>query len=112
MIRTFDLDRRAAADRGVFALLQHAQETRLRFDRHVADFVEKERAAFGLLEAARCARFCAPVKAPRSWPNSSALDQLARDRRHVDGDEGAVAALAVFVQRAGDEFLAGAATRP
>ncbi len=37
-----------------------------------------------------------------------ALDQLARDRRHVDGDERPVAALAVVVQRAGDQLLAGA----
>jgi hypothetical protein len=36
------------------------------------------------------------------------LDQLARDRRHVDGDERPVAALAVFMQRAGDELLASA----
>ena len=37
-----------------------------------------------------------------------ALDQVARDRRHVDGDERAVPALAVVVQGAGDELLAGA----
>ena len=48
------------------------------------------------------------MKAPFSWPNSSALDQLARDRRHVDGDERPVAPLAVVVQRARDQLLAGA----
>jgi hypothetical protein len=37
-----------------------------------------------------------------------ALDQLARDRRHVDGDEGTVAALGVVVQDLGDQLLAGA----
>ena len=36
------------------------------------------------------------------------LDQVARDRRHVDGDERPVAPLAVIVQRARDQFLAGA----
>jgi hypothetical protein len=36
------------------------------------------------------------------------LDQVARDRRHVDGDERPVAALAVIMQRARDQFLAGA----
>ena len=36
------------------------------------------------------------------------FDQVARDRRHVDGDERALAALAVIVQRAGHELLAGA----
>ena len=50
------LDRRAAADRGVLALLQHAQKPRLRLHRHVADLVEEQRAAFGLLEAAGAAR--------------------------------------------------------
>jgi hypothetical protein len=64
------LDRRAAADGGVFALLQHAQQPRLRLHRHVADLVEEQRAALGLLEAAG-ARVLAPVKAPFSWPNSS-----------------------------------------
>jgi hypothetical protein len=36
------------------------------------------------------------------------FDQLARDRRHVDGDERPLAALAVIVQRAGNQLLAGA----
>ena len=38
-----------------------------------------------------------------------ALDQLARDSRHIDGDERAVPALAVVMQHARHEFLAGAA---
>ena len=65
------LDRRAAANRRVFALLEHAQQPRLRLHRHVADLVEEQRAALGLLEAARCERLLAPVKAPFSWPNNS-----------------------------------------
>ena len=36
------------------------------------------------------------------------FDQVARDRRHVDGDERTRAPLAVVVQRARDQFLAGA----
>ena len=46
-------DRLAAADGGELAFLQHAQQAGLRFRRHVADFVEEQRAAGGLLEAAR-----------------------------------------------------------
>ena len=46
------LDRGTAADGGVFALLQHAQQPGLRLHRHVADFVEEQRAALGLLEPA------------------------------------------------------------
>src|SRR3546814_6652049 len=45
-------DRRAPADGGVLALLQHAQQAGLRLQRHVADLVEKQGAAGGLLEAA------------------------------------------------------------
>ncbi len=36
------------------------------------------------------------------------LDEVARDRRHVDGDEGAISPLAIVVQCTGNEFLAGA----
>ena len=41
-------------------------------------------------------------------PEELALDQLAWDRGHVDGDEGTVPALAVVVQRTGHQFFAGA----
>ena len=44
------LDRRATAHRGVFALLQHAQQARLRLHRHIADFIEKEGSALRLFE--------------------------------------------------------------
>ena len=81
------LDRRAAADRGVFALLQHAQQPRLRLHRHVADLVEEQRAAFGLLEAAGAARVGAGEGA-LLVAEQFGFDQVARDRRHVDGDEG------------------------
>ena len=50
------LDRLAPADGRVFALLQNAQQLRLRLDRHIADLVEKQRAAFRLLELAGAAR--------------------------------------------------------
>ena len=54
-------------------------------------------------------RLVAPVNAPRSWAEQLALDQLARDRRHVDGHERAGPPAPVVVQRAGDQLLAGAA---
>ena len=101
------LDRRAAADGRVFALLQHPEQARLRLHRHVADLVEEQRAALGLLEAARRARVGAGEGA-LLMAEQLALDQVARDRRHVDGDERPGLALAVIVQRARDQFLAGA----
>ena len=50
----------------------------------------------------------APVNAPRSWPNSSDSIRSRGNRRHVDGDERTVAPLAVVVQRARHQLLAGA----
>ena len=42
---------RAAADALELALLQHAQQLRLRLERQLADLVEEQRAAVGELEA-------------------------------------------------------------
>ena len=47
-----DPDQFAAADAEELALGQHAQQARLQRGRHVADLVEEQRAAIGLLEAA------------------------------------------------------------
>ncbi len=49
------LDRGAAADRGVLALLQHTQQPGLRLHRHVADLIQEQGAALGLLEPAGAA---------------------------------------------------------
>ncbi|MOA44606.1 hypothetical protein D3C78_1669110 [compost metagenome] len=40
------------AQRGDLAFLQHPQQPRLQGQRHVTDFIEKQRAAMGLLQAA------------------------------------------------------------
>ena len=50
-----DLDRLVAADALERPLLEDAQQLDLRRQRDLADLVEEERAAVGLLEAARCA---------------------------------------------------------
>jgi hypothetical protein len=47
-----DANRRLAADAIKLALGQHAQQPRLQRSRHVADLIEEQRAAVGLLEAA------------------------------------------------------------
>ena len=54
--RTSTSTRLRAADARHDAVLQHAQHLRLRGERHVADLVEEERAAVGLLELARPVR--------------------------------------------------------
>ena len=100
------LDGRTAANHGVFAFLQHAQQAGLGVHRHIADFIEEKRAAFGLLEAAGRARH-GTGESPLLVPEQLRLDQIARDRRHVDGDKRPVAPLAEIVERPGDQFLAG-----
>ncbi len=45
-----DLDRRMATDTVELAVGQHPQQTRLQFGRHVADLIEEQTAAVGLLE--------------------------------------------------------------
>src|SRR5690242_5671115 len=90
-------NRRAAADAGVLARLEDAQQPCLRLERHVADLVEEERAALGLLEASDRAR-CRAGECPLLMAEKLALDELARDRRHVDRDERTAAALAEIVQ--------------
>ena len=90
--------------------LQHAQQPGLGLERHVADLVEEQGAALGLLEPPDLARIGAGERA-LLVTEQLALDQLARDRRHVDRDERPAAALAVVVDRLGDQFFAGARTR-
>ncbi len=100
-------NRLAAADGGEFAFLQHAQQAGLGLGRHVADFIQEERAAIRLFEAADMAVGGAGEGAA-FVAEQLGFDQFARDGGHVDGDERAGAAAAVIVQGAGDEFLAGA----
>ncbi len=101
------LDRRAAADGHILALLEDAQKTGLGLERHIADLVEEQCAAFGLLEPAGSLAVGAREGA-LFVAEQLAFDQLARDRRHVDRHERAVAAAAEIMKRAGDKLLAGA----
>src|SRR5580704_7167976 len=101
-------DRRAAADRGVFPFLQHAQQPGLRLERHVADLVEKQSATLGLLEAPGTA-LSGTSEGAALVTEQLALDQLAWDRRHVDRDKRRRPPLAEIMQSAGDQLLAGAA---
>ena len=101
------LDRYASADCRVFTLLKHAEQARLRLHRHVTDLIEEERAALGLLEAPGIARGRAR-KSALLVTEQLGLDQFSRDRRHVDGDERPLAALAVIMQRLRHQLLAGA----
>src|SRR6266540_763797 len=87
--------------------LKYAQKLGLSAGIEVADFVEKQRAALGLLEAADTARLRAGEGAA-FVAEQFALQQRFRDGGAVDGDEGRLRPVAVLVDGAGDEFLAGA----
>ena len=100
-------DRLLAADAVEVAVGEHAQQPGLQLGRHVADLVEEERAAVGLLEAAAALRGRAGEGAALV-AEELGLAQVARDGGGVDGDEGRVAARAVAVQRARDQLLATA----
>ena len=56
----------------------------------------------------RCRRATAPEKAPFSWPNSSDLQQVFRDRRAVQRDERPAGAARAAMDVARQHLLAGA----
>src|SRR5581483_2594814 len=97
-----------ASDALDFALLEHAQDFGLGGQGHVADFVEKYRAAVALLEFANA---LAGGAGERTFlvAEKFALDQIVRNGGTVDGDEGLVRAVAVLPDRTCDQLLAGAA---
>ena len=76
--------------------------------RHVADLVQHQRAAVGRLEQAACSRI-APVNAPFSWPNSSTPSRFSAIALQLIATNGTFAARARLVDRAREQFLAGAA---
>ena len=88
-------------------LLEHAQELGLERRRDVADLVEEERAAVRQLEAADLLRD-RPGEGALLVAEQLALQQVERDGRAVELDEGAPAARAELVDRPRDQLLAGA----
>ena len=97
-----------AADRADFLVLQHAQQFALRVDRHFGDFVQQQRAAFGLAEQT----FAVGVRAGEGAFDGAeqfAFDQFARQGGAIDLDDLALAARAQGVDQVGDHFLARAA---
>jgi hypothetical protein len=83
------------------------QQAGLQFGRHVADFIEEERAVVGLLEASPA--LCAGAREGTLFvAEEFGFEQVARNRGGIDGDEGCILARAVAVQCARHEFLAGA----
>src|SRR5690606_21496419 len=95
------------ADGAEAPLLEGAQQLRLRLGREVADLVDEERAGAGLGHQA-LAVLVGAGEAAAPVPEQLALEQVARDGGDVHGDEGRLLALALVVEAAGGELLAGA----
>ena len=102
-----DLDRGMAADTVELSVCEDPQQARLRSGRHVADLVEEKRAAVGLLEAALTLGR-GPGKGTLLVSEKFGFDQLVRNGRHVECDEGHARSRRMPMQRLGDKFLAGA----
>jgi hypothetical protein len=102
------LDRPRRAEPLDLALLEHAQHLGLRLQAHVADLVEEDRAAVGLLELADLLLGGAGER-PLLVAEQLRLDQLLGDGRAVHLHEPLAAPQAVAVDRARHQLLADAA---
>src|SRR5207247_1089364 len=81
-----DPDRLGATDRPHLFLLNHAQELHLQVQRHLADFIEKDRAVLGRDEQpATCLHRAG--ESTLHVPEELALQERLRDGSAVDGDE-------------------------
>jgi hypothetical protein len=106
MIPDVHLPRPRRTQRRQLAILQEAQDLDLRLGRHLADLVEEQRAALGLLDQPRLGLMGGRVRAG-AVAEQLALDQLARDGGAVDRHELPLA-LARLVHRARVDLLADA----
>src|SRR5207248_11404387 len=97
-----------AAEALDFALLERAQEFRLQARLHLADLVQEQRAAVGLLEAADPPPVGARERA-LLVSEELRLEQRLRDRGAVHLDQRPARALRLRVDRVGDDLLPGAA---
>src|ERR1039458_3185260 len=96
-----------AAEAMQASFLQDAHQFDLRSRRHVADLVQKNRAAIRLFKPADAPRFRAGERAA-FVAEQFALQQSFGNGRAIDGDERRAGPVAELVNGAGDEFLAGA----
>ncbi len=95
------------AQRAHLALLQHAQQLDLQRQRHIADLVEKQRAAAGLLEQPGL-RLAGAGERTLGMAEKFRLEQGFGNGGAVDGDERPGLPRAGTVNGAGQHFLAGA----
>ena len=102
-----DLGRVRVADALELALLQHAQQLHLHARAHRPDFVEEQRALVRLLEPS-LPRADGAGKRAAHVAEQLGLEQRLGNRAAVERDEPLRAPRAVVMNRARDDFLAGA----
>ena len=103
-----DFDGAARADRPHLAFLQHAQQLDLQRRRHLADFVEEHRAGVRGLEHALGVGDRAGERA-LDVAEELGFEQRFGERAAVDRHERPARAVAVLMNGARDQLLAGAA---
>ena len=103
-----DLDGLGAADCPNLLFLDHAQKLHLQVQRHLADLVEKDRAAVGGDEQPAACLYRAGESALHV-PEELAFEERLRDGSAVDWNERLSAPGTGRVDSARDQFLAGAA---
>ena len=101
------MDLLARADALKLVFLQNAQQLRLGEERHLADLVEKERAALRHFELADLAALLRAGERPFLIAEELAFKEVIGDTRAVDGDKGILVTPALLVDGAGDQLLAG-----
>ena len=102
-----DADRPRASQSQELALLEHAQELRLRRRRHLGDFVEEQHAAGGQFNLARLRLLRAGERATLE-SEELGLEELFRQRRAIDRDERTAPSWRALVDEPRDDFLARA----
>src|SRR5258708_15040886 len=88
-----------------FPLLQNAEQFGLQFERNLSDFIQKDSASVGNLEAANALRD-GSRESTSFVSEQLAFQQTGRNRRTVEFDEGFRAAWAQVMNCARDQFLA------
>ena len=83
---------------------QHPQQSGLGLGGHIANFIQEQCAAVGLLKASLTA-LCGAGKGPFFMAKQFRLNQVMGNRRHIQRDKFRTAARAVFVQSMGNQLL-------
>jgi hypothetical protein len=101
-----DTHRSLPSNANHFAVLQHTQESHLGRGGELANLVQEQRSAVGLLEPALAPRHCARERA-LLVAEQLGVDQLGSDRAAIHASERSFAKRRVVVDGAGDDLLPG-----